>query len=232
MSDEEDEEKELVQYTGNYGLITQDSKFWDDYEEMGETDLLNRKIVKIKIYTGTFKEKKAIFGFDCIFKNLLNGKCEKSRDHRGSEQFVDVKEFEIPNEEYLTDFHIRFTDEVEYISQLGFGTNKKKIFLVGTEEGEDKIIESNGGENIIIGTFGCVDKKLDAIGCLYMSKKDYIQKNLYPIYILRYLSKKDKNFKKKWDEEYKQLPLDFQYLWKMATSSDAVYSSIIKYCHL
>ena len=51
MSDQEsndEEEKELIHYSGNYGGITQESKFWDDFEEMGEKELLKLKIIKIK----------------------------------------------------------------------------------------------------------------------------------------------------------------------------------------
>ena len=58
----DEEENELVKYTGNYGGIDQESKFWDDYEEMGGEkgeDLLKYKIVKIRIYTGKFGEKKS-----------------------------------------------------------------------------------------------------------------------------------------------------------------------------
>ena len=41
MSDtEEEEENELIKYTGNYGGIDQQSKFWDDKEDFGEKPLL------------------------------------------------------------------------------------------------------------------------------------------------------------------------------------------------
>lgn len=75
MIDEEEEEmeSELIKYSGNYGGITQDSKFWDDFEDMGEEALLKNKIVKVKIYTGKYRDKDVIIvvGFD--FKNIYNG---------------------------------------------------------------------------------------------------------------------------------------------------------------
>ena len=86
-----------------------------------------------------------------------------------SQQFDDVKEFEIKGDEYLTDFHIRFTTEAEYISQIGFDTSKGNKILIWTEEGEDKTIKSNGGENIILGTVGNVDKKLDKESSVFPS---------------------------------------------------------------
>ena len=231
-NESEDSEKEIVHYTGNYGGITQESKFWDDLEEMGEEELLKHKIIKLKIYSGKFQDKQVIFGINCTFQNLFTGEIKEPKDHRGSEDFIDVKEIEIKAEEYLTDFHIRFPNEAEYISQLGFETNKKKKILVGTEDGEDKTITSNGGNHIIVGTFGCVDKKLDAMGCLYITKKEFLKRTLLPFFVLRHIVKKDTKFKEMWDVKYKELPPDFQYLWKTVNLSDALFSQIAKFCYL
>ena len=53
MSEEEDEDEfDHIHYSGNYGGITQESKFWDDLEDMREEGLLKRKIIKVKIYIG------------------------------------------------------------------------------------------------------------------------------------------------------------------------------------
>ena len=230
---EEDEIIELIHYSGNYGGITQDSKFWDDYEDMGEEELLKHKIIKIKIYSGTFQKKQVIFGINYTFQNLFTGEILRSKDHRGSEDFNDVREFNIKDDEYLTEFHIRFPSDAEYISQLGFGTNKKRMILIGTEDGEDRNISSNGKDNVIIGTFGCIDKKLDAFGCLYISKKEYLKRFLFSFFMLRHLFKKDQNFKKEWDKKYKALPQDYQYLWKTVNiSDDKLFSQIIKFCYL
>ena len=106
------------------------------------------------------------------------------------------------------------------------------IDLLGTEDGEDKTIQSNGGQNFILGTFGCVDKKLDAMGCLYISKKEYLKRSVFRYFMLRYLVKKNKKFKEEWDEKYKNLPSDFQFLWRTVNLSDAPFSQIIKYCYL
>ena len=229
---DESENKEIVHYTGNYGGITQESKFWDDYEDMGEEELLKHKIIKLKIYTGKFQEKQVIFGISCTFQNLFTGEIKEPIEHRGSEEFVDVKEIEIKGEEYLTDFHIRFPNEAEYISQLGFETNKKNKILIGTEDGEDKTITSNGGDNIIIGTFGCVDKKLDAMGCLYITKKEFLKRTLLPFFALRHIVKKDNKFKENWEAKYKELPSEYQYLWKTVNLSDALFAQIAKFCYL
>lgn len=231
-NEENEEDKELIQYTGNFGWINQESKFWDDLEEMGEDELLRHKIIKLKIFTGDYSGKKAIFGIDVTYKNLSTGEIKKTQEHRGSEQFLDSKEIEIKANEYLIDFHIRFTDECEYISQLGFTTNQNHAILEGSEEGQDKTITSNGGDNIIIGTFGCLNKKLDAMGCLFISKKEYFKRKLFRFFMLRNLAKKDEKFKKTWDEKYNELPNDFKYLWRTINLPNTVFAPIIKYCYL
>jgi len=228
---ENEEDNSLIKYSGNYGGITQDSKFWDDYEEYQEKKLLNMKIIKIRIYSGKFNNKDAIFGVGFTYKDLVNGK-EIAVEHKGSDDFVDVKELVLNQGEYLTDFHIRFTNEAEYISQLGYTTNKKNPILVGSEEGEDKTIQSNGGDNIILGTFGCVNKKLDATGVLFINKKEYFKKLLNGIFILRHYVKQDPKFKEEWDKKQKDLPKDFQFMWRAVNLPEGPLFQIIKYCSI
>ena len=142
---------------------------------MGEEGLLKSKIVKVKIFTGKYLDKDVIIGVGFDFKNIHTGETI-SKEHKGDGQFEEVKELDIKDDELLVDFFTKFKYEAEYISQIGFQTNKGNKILIGTEEGEDHNIESNGGDNIIVGTFGCYDKKLDAMGVLYVNKKDFDQK--------------------------------------------------------
>ncbi len=226
------ENESVIQYSGIYGGINSESKVWDDFEDIGEKQLLDLKIIKIRIYTGKFNEKDAIFGVGFTFKNLFNGE-EKDIEHRGSEDFIDTKEFVIKQGEYITDFHIRFTNDFKYISQLGYSTNKQNSILVGSEEGEDKIITSNGGENIIVGSFGHVNKKLDATGVLFINKKDNFKRLLSGIlFILRYYSKKNPKFKKEWDNKQKELPIEYQCIWRAANLPEAPLFQIIKFCSI
>lgn len=39
MSDNEEEDNSLIKYSGNYGGITPESKFWDDFEDFGEKNI-------------------------------------------------------------------------------------------------------------------------------------------------------------------------------------------------
>ena len=114
MSEERDYEYELIKHTFEYGVITHDSKNWDDLKEFGKNILLKLKIIKIKIYSGTYKGKKAIVGVEFTYRNLLSDETFL-KEHKGTEQFYDIKEFDIKRDEYLTDFHIRFPYDAEYI---------------------------------------------------------------------------------------------------------------------
>lgn len=226
------EAKELIQFDGQYGGIFEESKYFDDYEDMGKEDLLNYKIINVKIYTGMIENKTVIFGLSLTFRNIITGVIKPPKDHLGTEQFLDVKELAISGSEYLTDFYIRFNDNCEYISQLGFSTNLKKKILVGTEEGQEKIIKKNGGNYIIIGTIGNISKKLDSIGCITVSKNEYLKKDLFRFFMLRYKIKKNNEFKKEWAEKYHELPDDFKYLWRAINLPDAAFMEILKFCFL
>ena len=225
------ENESVIKSSGIYGGINPESKFWDDSEDFGEKELLNLKITKIRIYTGKFNDKDAIFGIGITYKHLFNGK-EKVVEHKGSDDFEDVKELVIKQGEYITDFHIRFKNDTEYISQLGYTTNKQNPILVGTKEGEKKNIKSNGGNNIIVGTFGHFNKKLDATGVLFVNKKEFFKRLLNGIFILRYFIKKDKKFKEKWDKKQEALPIEYKFIWRAANLPQASLFQIIKFCSI
>ena len=142
-----------------------------------------------------------------------------------------MKEFVIGNDEYLTDFHIRFPfGDLDYVSQLGYSTKKRHFFVPeNPEDGEDKHTWLNQGNNIIVGTFGHFNEKLDSIGCFYVSKEDYTVSRLYGFLILRYKIKKDAKFKEEWDKKYKSLPIEYQYIWKFINLSEEYLKNIIKY---
>ena len=235
MADQESnnkEENKIIHYSGSYGGITYESKFWNDFEDIGEKELLKLKIVKIKIFSGKYNEKECISGINVTFKNLFTGELKNTSDHRGSDDFIDVKEINIQDGEFLTDFHIRFKNEADYISQLGYSTNKKHEILVGTEEGEDKIIISNGGDNIIVGTFGSFNKRLGTTGVLYVKKIYYINLFLFGFFMVRHLIKKEPEFKEKIEKNLKEFEVSYQYLWRTLNLPDNIFYNIIKYCYI
>ena len=117
-------------------------------------------------------ERQVIIGLSFTFKNLITGKINE-KEHKGSDNFIEVQEFEIKDEEYLSDFNIRFPNDAEYITQLGFSTSEKRNFIVGTEEGVLRKAFCKDEDRIIVGAFGSINKRLDSMGVLFVSKKDY-----------------------------------------------------------
>ena len=259
MESKKEEEKEIIQYGDSFGLILQDDIFYDDMDIL-KKEIIKYKIINIKIYYNSgnsdseeannnneeeilinqeeekkegnnFIEEKYIVGITITFKNLYNGEI-KVLEHKGSDQISGMKELIIKGNEYLKQFHINFKNSLERISQISFVTNKNNTISVGIKDGEDKPEEKNEKDNVILGCFGHYDKRINAIGCIYVDKKIYIQKHLFGFFLLRKYSFSKKEFKEKWDNNFKSLGKPFQFMWKMANLPDAVFAKIIGFCFL
>ena len=189
-----------VKYTCPYGFINAAEnntiKFFDDEDEIGKKELSKCKIKDIKIYTKMIKEKNRITGIDYTIRSLYTGK-DIVVSHKASNEFDDQKHLEMSSGEYLKEIIIRFPNDVECITQLGFITTKNNKIIAGEEEGELKQIEMNEGNNIILGMSGYLDDKLICIGCSYTSKKEFASSILFKFFLLRHLAKQDQEFKKK-----------------------------------
>ena len=220
--------KDIIKQSKIFGDIKMNSKSWDDKETFGEDFLLKSKILKITIYECFYKGSEAISGLSLMFKNLITKEI-KEINHKGKIDHFDIKSKVIDKKEYLANFHLRIPDFEGYISELGFSTNNNDKLIVGKGKGADKIIKSNGGENIILGTYGYYEDKLDAIGIYYIKKTDFMLITLYGYFLLRYLVKKDIKFKEKWNNAYKYLQIHYQYLWKALNLPDKMYYTVIKY---
>ena len=234
MNENQNKDESIIE-TFEYGYIRRISTKWNDLEDLGKKEIIKMKIIKIKVYIGLYDQKKVIFGISTTFKNLITGEIKETLPHKGSLDFLDIKEFVIGNDEYLTDFYIQFPFfDLDYILQIGYGTNKRK-FLVpekSDEVGENKYVSENGRNNIIIGTFGHFSEKLDATGCFFVPKKDYMKFILFSFFMLRHKSKNDAQFKEEWDKKYKNIPIEYQYIWKFINLDEKPFKSIIKYCFI
>ena len=243
-----------IQYGDLYGWLGWDNVFWDDKDDLVE-DITNYKIINIKIFfnsgreeifddeievneekeeeekKGKIIEEKYIVGIDITYKNLYNGEI-KIFEHKGKDKISGMKELIIKGGEYLKYFNINFKNNLNRISQISFLTNKNNEISVGIKDGEDKNIEQNKKDNIIIGLFGHYLKRINSVGCIYAEKKIYIQKYLFGFFLLRKLFLKDKDFKEKWDKNIKTLDIPFQYMWKTINLPDAIFSKIIGICFI
>ena len=230
----EENKKEIkVEYTGSYGFINAaDQKnviFFDDEENIGKKELSKSKIIDIKIYTKIIEGKNCITGLEYTIRSLYSGK-DVVVTHKVSNEFDDYKHLELISGEYLKEIIIRFPNNAEYITQLGFITNKNNRIIAGEEDGEIKRIDMNEGKNIILGMSGYVGDKLNCIGCSYTSKKEFASSVLFKFFFLRHLVKKDEEFKKKWDEKYNELAPEFKMIWRTVNLPDNCFNIIINTC--
>ena len=244
-------------YFGNLlGALRLDSKFWDDKEDLVQ-DITDYKITNIKIFFNSGKEdlyededeldfneekeeeekkhkiidEKYIVGVNITYKNLYTGEI-RILERKGTDKISGMKELVLKGGEYLKYFDINFKNNVNRISQINFRTNKNNEITVGIKDGQDKIIEENNKDVIIVGLFGHYLKRINAFGCIYAEKNFFIKKYLFGFFLLRKYKMKDKEFKEKWDKNINNLDIEFQYLWKVVNLPDAVFSKIIGMCFI
>ena len=228
-------EGDFIQYGNIFGRISVNSKPFDDSKELGGTeDLFLQHLIKsIKIYTKSVKEKDIISGVQLTYQNLKTKKlkelpirCKSTK----SDEKEEIESFELKSGEYLTNFYIRFAFNSEYIYQLGFETNKKRKILKGTEYGEDKNIRTNGGKNLILGTFGYYSENLDSIGVFYVNLEDYLKKYYIGYFELKFKLKKDKKFKENIENNIKDFTDIDKWLFKICLLPDTIFNEIMKFC--
>ena len=221
-----------IECTGPYGLINHSDKSSHLFNDEDEIDnLLKYKITRIKIFTKNMDGKILILGIEYALRNLYNGK-EIVKTRKGSEEFDDFQELKINSGEYLKELIVRFPDNVQYLTQLGFVTNKKNKIVVGNDDsGKLRICEMNSGKNVILGMFGYTcTSVLSCIGCDYTSSQNFASSILFKFFCLRHIIRNNPKFKKNWDKNYEKLPLEYKYIWKVVNLPDNVYSIIMGSC--
>ena len=249
-----------IKYGDLFGFIeTTNSKFFDDNEAL-KYESLNYKISSIKIYFNPtieteqgnepgnneetepiakkgqeedkeFLNEKYIIGLTITYKNIYNGEI-KVMEHKCSDKIAGMKELKIEGNEYVKKFDINIKPDFKRISQLCFFTNKNHYQSVGLKDGEDKIEKFNDEDNVIIGCFGYLGKSLNAFGCIFADKKFFIRKLVFGFLYLRNMVKKNNKFREEWEKKYKELDIDFQYLWRVVNLPEASFAKIISFCFL
>ena len=229
-------ESDFIKYSGNFGIIDINSKPFDDSKDLGGTEdsVLQYLIKSIRIYTGKKDGNIIIGGIQLSYRNLKSKELRELPIRKGKIEYEDedIETFELKSGEYLTNFYIRFENDGNYIYQIGFETNKKRKIIKGCEKGEDKCEETNGGQNIIFGTFGHYNLKLDSCGILYINIKEYLKRFKFGYFELKFLMKKDEKFKKEIESKYDSLSESDKYLFKICFLPDVTFNEIMKYCIL
>ena len=224
----------FCQYSNIYGKIDINSKPFDDSQELGgnEDILLQYLIRKIKIFTKKINRKEIISGIQLTYQNIKTKEIKDLplRKELKNEKDEEMEVFELKSGEYLTNLYIRFDFNTDFIYQLGFETNKKTKILKGCEAGENKNIRTNGGENIILGTFGYFTTKLDSFGIIYANLNEYLKKFYTGYFELKFKIKKNEKFKKTIEDNFKNLSKVNKYLIKVCLLPDNSFNEIMKFC--
>ncbi len=233
---------DFIKYSNIHGRIDiGTSKLFDDSQDLGGTEesFLQYMIKKIKIYTKKVNNKKYIDAIQLIYRNIKTSEI-KELPIRGKNKLYpeeDVEVFELKPGEFFTNVNMVIPLKLEHIYQIGFETNKHRQLLVGSEEGkdnEDKNIINNDGNyyNIILGTFGYYNKKMDSLGLYYISLKEYIKKYYIGYFELNHKLKKNEIFRKELEKKYETLNLEEKFLYKACLLPSGAFNEIVKYCIL
>ena len=173
-------------------------------------------------------EKKNIIGLEYTLRHLYTGRTVVKL-HKGSDDYEEMRELKIKSGEFLTGTKLALNQEINGISQIAFLTNKDNQ-ISSSEDDRMLNILVNDKKNIIVGTYGYTNNGLASFGCNYISFKDFLNFCLFKFLMLKHIVNKDKKFKKKWDENYENLSIEFKFLWKAVNMPDNIYANIVRFC--
>ena len=230
LEDQQDENgNHIIQIdsTGNFGNVFPDTKSFDD-EEFFSDYILNFKISRIKIFHGTIDRNDIVTGIQVFYCDRIKGNITTTGEFKSEKSSELYEELSLEANENLVNFQIRIGDKgVDY---LEFGTNKGKTIKCGGKTGEEKITEFNNNEDkIILGIFGGYSNCLNCLGVYYISKKDFISVLYAGLFILRYVLKKNQQFKINILENKGKLnPEDYAIL-KVCLLPDVPFCAVMRY---
>ena len=220
---------DAIKCTSFFGFVhPKEIKRFDDKEFYNKENLFKFRLSKIKFFLGEKNGKELILGLQTIYKNS-NGKetvNEESRDK--TEKVLDIKILEIASNDYICNFFLKTGDD--RITQIKLLTKKGKEFIVGSNEGEDKIVNfiNDNKDHIILYFFGGYRKCLEAIAVGYIPIKSYLGNTMGYFELKRKL--KDKTFKDVIESKFNSLSESDKVLFKVCNLPDGCFNSIIKYC--
>lgn len=200
-----------------------------------------RILHKVKLWYGTPKpgedniKDKLILGIQCVYVDTVSGNKTTSEQHCGdiTKEDVEVKELELKEGDYINKLYLDFDGG---ITHLKFLTNKGQCLELG-EEKEDtkKTVEINTEKDphMVQTFFGYYNTYgLRALGCKYISKKNFILINLMGILRLRHVFNTNEEEKKKWQnpEELNKLNYKMRTVAKLCALPDKTFSGVLEFC--
>ena len=220
-----------------YGLIYPDldpNCRFDDSNLFKEKEKFDILLKRIKIYFGkNIKGNTAFLGFEATYKNYITSETTDA-EYKGGKQVgneIQIRELSVEYNDYINNFELNFENDITYIritsykgKEIEFGKRPDKTITILNYEG-DNMIQCFWGDY--------TDEGIKAIGFKYLPKKEYRIKTILPILRLKFKINKDIAFKKKCEDNYKELlkdKYDMLVLYRTCLLPDACFSRIIKYC--
>lgn len=228
-------------YTPVYGFAPRDKTRFCDADLFGEELWKYVVLKKIKVWWGTPKKTdenikdKCPLGIQCTYQDVVSGVQKESEQHCGelSSNDIEVKELELKEGDYFSKFNIGFDLTINH---LKFTTKKGEFIEFGEvkEEFEKTVLLNETKEPNMIqcftGYYNSVG--LRALGCSFISKKDFIFINLMGVLRFRHVIKINSDEREKWSkkQEIEKLPEDMQVIAKLCLLPDVQFASVMKFC--
>ena len=184
---------ERIKQIGVYGILHygETQRFDDDKYALKE-NIYQYRISSIRVYVG---ENNSILGVQAFYKDLKGKEFPGAEGRDKTIKELDIKKLEIPPNDFLCNLNIWVGDDD--IRKLKFGTKKGKELLVGTDDGEDRIISviNNNKEHIILSLSGGYRKTLELLSSKYVPINEYLGPTMGYFELKKKL--KNEDFKKK-----------------------------------
>lgn len=233
--------KDKYNSTPVYGFIPRDKTRFCDADLFGDDLWKYATLRKIKVWYGSPKsgdenvKDKVVLGIQAVYQDIVSGSKTTTEQHCGDlgKDDIESKELELKENDYFAKFnvdfdtaitHLKFTTRNGEILEVGNEKEETKRTVLLNEEKEPQMVQSFTG---YFNTYG-----LRALGCKYISKKDYILINLMGVLRLRHVFKINEKEKKKWteDEELNKLPMEMKAIAKLCALPDAPFAEVMKFC--
>ena len=225
--------------TPMYGVITMKEKIrFNDCDIFKHDSWRYVTLKKIKLWWGSPQKKeisksKTLLGIQCTYKNIFSDELIESKIHCSSLQSSDViiKEINLKEGDFFNKFYIAFDYDISYIK---FETKKGELMELGNINNKDlKTIKLNKEDNNMIQCFiGYYNKnRILALGCKYISKKNFGFIYLLDIFRLKHFFKSNDNERNKWCQKnaLNHYNIYFKAIVKLCLLPDNQFYSVIKY---
>ena len=218
---------ERIKCTAFFGFVCPDeTRRFDDSDYLTKEKLFQYKLSEIKFFLGQKNGKESILGLQTTYTKKTGEKIVNEEARDKAEKELDIKIFEIPSNDYICNLFLKTGDE--RITQIKLVTKKGKEFVVGCDEGEERILDyiNDNKEHIILAFFGGYRKVLEALSAIYIPIEDYLV-NSRGYFELKIKMKK-KDFKD--NINLNKLKHSDQVLFRVCNLPDKFFNKIIKYC--